>query len=247
MPTTHEDPARLFRSQRRRRHPDTAQTPRGTLVRRMQRHLPQRRVRAAYRGGRGVYVPAPGAAAQRVVVKTQVVRPRMSGHRSWKAALRHHLQYLERDGVALGGEAGHLYTRADDGRDPGGFLGRSTDDGHQFRVIVSPERGHELDLTTFTRDLMRQVAEDLGTQLDWVGVNHYDTDHPHTHVLLRGVDAEGQALYLAQHYLTEGLRARAQELATRELGWRLEPEPAHRLAPAQAPTRHRGIDMDMDR
>jgi type IV secretory pathway VirD2 relaxase len=32
---------------------------------------------------------------------------------------------------------------------------------------------------------MRQMEADLGTKLDWVAVNHYNTGHPHVHVIVR--------------------------------------------------------------
>ena len=35
---------------------------------------------------------------------------------------------------------------------------------------------------------MRRMAEDLDTTLDWVAVDHHDTGHPHTHIVLRGKD-----------------------------------------------------------
>jgi type IV secretory pathway VirD2 relaxase len=191
---------------------------------------------------RGAYVPAPAPGAQRVVVKAQVITPRMSGHRSFKAALRQHLDYVQREGVALGGDAGQLYTREAFGVEPTPFLGRSAEDPHQFRIIVSPERGDELDLTRFTRALMTQVEADVRTRLDWVAVNHYDTDHPHTHILVRGVDAEGQTLALQRGYLAQGMRYRAQEIATRELGYRLDHNPRReagrdleRAAPGRGP------------
>src|SRR5690606_20164883 len=54
--------------------------------------------------------------------------------------------------------------------------------------------------------------------LDWVAVDHFNTGHPHTHVVLRGKDERGQDLVIARDYIAHGMRARAQELATLELG-----------------------------
>ena len=53
------------------------------------------------------------------------------------------------------------------------FAARCGDDRHHFRFIVSPEdAGQMQDLRAFTRDLMGQAARDLGTELDWVAVDH---------------------------------------------------------------------------
>jgi len=198
-----------------------ARPPVGTLMARMQQHSAHR-MATGKRGWRGAYVPRPGRWAQHVVVKATVFRQQMSGYRSWTAALKQHLGYVQREGVERGGASGQMYNRDGTGIETTGFLGRSAGDRHQFRFIISAERGEDLDLTHFTRSLMQQVEDDLGTRLDWVAVNHYDTDHPHTHVLLRGVDEHGKALMIQPHYIAEGLRYRAQDVATLELGPRVE-------------------------
>jgi type IV secretory pathway VirD2 relaxase len=48
------------------------------------------------------------------------------------------------------------------------------------------------ELRPFTRSLMERMDADLGTRLEWVAVDHGDTDNPHTHVVLRGVDQTGR-------------------------------------------------------
>ncbi len=248
MPTPYTD---RLRPRLRKGREAKAKPPGGSLLGRLQRQLQRQASGWHKRSWRGVYVAAPGASAQQVVVKAAIKRPGMSGHGSWKAALRQHLDYLQREGVALGGEAGQMYTSTATGIETSGFLGRSSTDPHQFRLIVSAEAGADLDLTRFTRAFMGQVEADLGTRLEWVAVNHYDTDHPHTHILLRGTDADGQSLTIQRSYLTEGLRYRAQELATHELGPRQERTPAREVTPehvrtrALHPTRDRGMEMDL--
>lgn len=90
-------------------------------------------------------------------------------------------------------ERGALYSSFADDVDAKAFLKRGEHDRHQFRFIVSPEDGAELgDLRPFTRGLMRDLERDLGTHLDWVAVDHYDTGHPHTHIVVRGVTDDGK-------------------------------------------------------
>ena len=130
-----------------------------------------------------------------------------------------HLRYLQRDGVTRDGSPGQLYSAAADRADGRAFLDRSEGDPRQFRLIVAAEDGAELsDLRAFTRDLMRQVERDLGTGLDWVAVDHFNTAHPHTHIVIRGVDEAGENLVIAGAYLAHGIRERASELVTIELG-----------------------------
>jgi len=156
----------------------------------------------------------PGERMRRVVVKARIVRSRV-GSKGADA----HPRYLQRDGTDREGEKGRLYGAETDVADGRTFLERGREDRHQFRFIVAPEDGDRLsDLRAFTRDVMKQMEEDLGTKLDWVAVDHFNTGHPHSHVVVRGKDETGKDLIIAQDYITDGIRLRAQELATLELG-----------------------------
>jgi type IV secretory pathway VirD2 relaxase len=95
---------------------------------------------------------------------------------------------------------------------------------HQFRFIVSPEDARDLDLTDYVRELMVRVERDLGRSIEWAAVNHHDTEHPHAHVIVRGVCREGRQLRMDRAYIARGFRWSAQELATERLGPRLEAE-----------------------
>ena len=135
----------------------------------------------------------PGAARakgqRRVVIKARIVRIKAGD----AGAVRAHLRYVQRDGVTREGEPGELYDAGNDRADGKAFTERSAGDRHQFRFIVAPEDSAELaDLKPFVRDLMRQMEQDLGTRLDWVAADHFNTGHPHSHIVLRGRDDEGQ-------------------------------------------------------
>ena len=142
---------------------------------------------------------------------------------------RAHLRYIQRDGVTRDGERGALYGAERDREDGRAFLERADGDRHQFRFIVAPEDGAEYDdLRPLTRRLMAQMETDLGTRLDWVAVDHFNTGHPHTHILLRGKDERGQDLVIARDYMAHGLRERAADLVSLDLGPRTEHEIALR-------------------
>ena len=161
-----------------------------------------------------------------MIVKQRSVRAAWKGGRA-----RAHLRYVQRDGTSRDGERGHLYSAHEDRADADDFLERGKDDRHQFRFIVSPEDGAELsDLTAYTRDFMKQVEADLGTKLDWVAVNHYNTGHPHVHIIVNGRDDMGGDLVINGDYLSAGLRERASELASLELGPVTEIEQARKLS-----------------
>jgi type IV secretory pathway VirD2 relaxase len=138
-------------------------------------------------------------------------------------ALRAHIGYLGRDGVTRDGSPGKLFDAAGDDADGRAFADRCEGDRHHFRFIVSPDDAGELSsLRSFTRELMDQASRDLGTRLDWVAVDHWNTEHPHIHILVRGRADDGADLVISRDYIGSGLRARACDLVTRELGPRSE-------------------------
>lgn len=159
--------------------------------------------------------------ARRVTIKIRLVNLRQAGKRSTAS----HLRYIERDGVSREGDPGQAYGPLTDQADLNAFEERGRDDRHQFRFIVSPEDAEPLDdLRTYTRHLMIRMEADLGTRLDWVAVDHWNTDNPHTHIVLRGKDDTGKDLVIARDYIAEGMRNRASDLATEWLGPRTELE-----------------------
>ena len=164
------------------------------------------------------------SSSRRVVVKARVVRHQGRSFRS--APLSAHLSYLKREGVSRDGEKGVMFDAGSDRAGDLAFADRCKDDRHHFRFIVSPEDAGEMtDLKAFTRDLARQMEADMGTRLDWVAVDHWNTDNPHVHLLVRGVDEAGADLVISRDYISRGLRSRAEDLVSIELG----PKPEHEI------------------
>ncbi len=152
---------------------------------------------------------------RRVIIKARIVRLAGKG----VAGAAAHLRYLQRDGTTRDGAPGALYGPESDTVDATAFRARGSGDRHQFRFIVSPEDGADYDdLKPLTRRLMERVGQDLGTRLDWVAVDHFNTGHPHTHIIVRGKDHLGADLVIARDYLTSGIRERAAELVDLDLG-----------------------------
>ena len=180
--------------------------------------------------------------ARRVVVKARLVVHAKAAPGSTAA----HLRYIQRDSVTREGERGHVYSAAQDLADADAFEARVLDDRHEFRFILSPEDAEELgDLRAFTRDLMGRMEADLGTKLDWVAVDHWDTDNPHTHIVLRGVDETGADLVIARDYISHGMRGRGSELATEQLGIQTEREMRERMTREIGEERWTGLDRQL--
>jgi type IV secretory pathway VirD2 relaxase len=164
---------------------------------------------------------------RRVIVKARITKFKAGQ----LGAARAHLRYIQRDGVTPEGEPGQLYGPETDAANGTTFLDDCENDRHQFRLIVSPEDGAQLhDLKPFIRDFMAQVERDLETKLDWVAVDHYNTGQPHTHIVIRGKDDRGDDLIITKDYISHGLRMRAREFLTLELGPEIEHDMTLKLA-----------------
>src|SRR5438034_11297502 len=144
---------------------------------------------------------------------------------------------------ARGQQGARLQCRARRDRPPATLRGwQRAGDARLWKFIVSPEHAERLDLKAHTRALVSHMERDLGTRLEWVAIDHYNTDNPHVHLLVRGRDARGQALQIHPDYLKQGIRRRSQDLATQVLGYRSEREIV--LSRGQAVERLRFTDID---
>jgi Protein of unknown function (DUF3363) len=155
---------------------------------------------------------------QRVVIKVS-----FSPHRSGSGKLAAHAAYLGRDGAAREDEQGKFY---DASRDEVKDLSRdlsdwSHEDPRHFRIMIAPESASRMEyLKGYVRDVMAQMESDLGIKTEWVAVNHWNTDNPHAHIILRGRTGAGHELRIPRAYLSHGLRHQARNHATNELGER---------------------------
>ena len=162
--------------------------------------------------------------------RVAVIKARAVRHGMKRAPLSAHLTYLCRDGVTKDGDPARMFGTESDDIDHRAFAEQCAEDRHHFRFIVAPEDAGELsDMKAFTRDLMAEAERDLGTSLDWVAVDHWNTEHPHVHVIVRGRTDDDLDLVISRDYIREGMRARAQELLTLELGPRSDREIRHSL------------------
>ena len=175
------------------------------------------------RGRRAALSLASRPSGRRVVVLARIVRHR--GGRFRSAPLSKHVAYLKREGVTRDGADARMFDAASDDADTKAFAERCEEDRHHFRFTISPEDAGQLaDLRAFTRELMKDAERDLGTGLDWVAVDHWNTDNPHVHVLVRGRADDGQDLVVSRDYISKGFRARAADRVTLEMGPRSEQE-----------------------
>lgn len=167
------------------------------------------------------------AGARRVVIQAKFVR--LSG--KGMGLQRAHLSYLQRDGAGRDNERADFYNEKGEDVDGREWLEEHREDRHHFRFIVSPEDGQQLDdLKPFVRELVGQMEIDLETKLDWIAVDHHNTEHPHTHIVMSGRRDDGRDLIIPREYLSHGMRERGSAILTRELGLQTEREVSAKLA-----------------
>lgn len=155
---------------------------------------------------------------QQVAVRLTYTPNRQAGQ--WSA----HGRYLEREAASgrTGSERG--FGPDSDAVEISSTLGKwqAAGDRNLFKMIISPGEGRRIDLKEFTRDYLTQLERSLGTKLDWVAVDHYNTDDPHVHVAIRGLTDRQQELKFPREFIKGPLREIASNLATEKLGYRTE-------------------------
>lgn len=163
--------------------------------------------------GRGVFY-MPRSHNQRCIVK--IAYTKNTKTRSWAA----HGQYLQREHAQNmeGTGSGFNHLSYDINMKELLRTWQKAEDPHLFKVIVSPENGQQMNLKQHAKDLMLQMERDLKTKLEWAAIDHHNTDNPHLHILIRGIDEHGNTLLMDARYLSQGIRHRSQEIATLELG-----------------------------
>jgi type IV secretory pathway VirD2 relaxase len=136
---------------------------------------------------------------QRCAVRLTYLGNRTPGQ--WRA----HGRYLARETATESETAAAGYNRERDGIDVARELEKwqSAGDQRLWKVILSPEFGDRVDLQRLARDLVVQMEKDFGADLEWVAVTHHNTEHPHVHMVIRGVAGAGEP----RHDMEEVLRA----------------------------------------
>jgi type IV secretory pathway VirD2 relaxase len=172
---------------------------------------------------------------QRVNVKTYFFKPEKRGG---------FVNYMQQKGKGRDGAAPDLFT--ENGKDVRDAPGVEYPKEERFyKIILSPENGDRLDMEQFTKDFMKGLERDEGREFKWAGAVHYDTEHPHAHILIRGVDEDGKEVSFSRDTIRQGMRGQASRLATMELGSRTEMEIARQKEKELQADRFTRLDRDL--
>jgi hypothetical protein len=128
------------------------------------------------------------------------------------------------------------------------------EDRRYWKMIISPERGNDMkDFLGYVREVMASIERDVlteaeikaGGRLEWVGAIHDDTAHRHAHVIMRGRIGD-RDLTLNKAYLSHGIRARASEIATQHLGYRMGHDTPSRTVEQETKQRDREVEREVE-
>jgi type IV secretory pathway VirD2 relaxase len=170
--------------------------------------------------GKSTPVRRPGAARymQRAAVRMTYSRNQVAGQ--WGAYGR----YITRESATMVNPLGQAFDATGQAVNAPAVMSawQKAGDEHVFKFILSPEFGDRMDLRSYTRDVVVALERDLGTKLQWVAADHYNTDQPHVHLAVRGRDETGHTLRIPREYVRQQLRVRTSEVATKHIGLRTE-------------------------
>jgi hypothetical protein len=96
-------------------------------------------------------------------------------------------------------------------------------DKRLFKIVLSPE-DQKADFAKAAEAVIGRIERHFNGEVEWGGVIHRNTDHPHAHIIVRGRLRSGEELILPRELIRSGLREAAQRSLTFQLGPRTPEE-----------------------
>ena len=90
-----------------------------------------------------------------------------------------------------------------------------------FRVFLSPKSG-DIDLKLLTEKFVQKLERQTGYRLYWQGACHFNTAHPHAHLLINGADKRGREVWIPRDVVKTFMRGSAMGLCTEQIGYRTQ-------------------------
>ena len=89
------------------------------------------------------------------------------------------------------------------------------------RIFFSPGND-KVVLKTLATTFIKQLELQTGYTLYWLAAEHYNTAHPHVHLLINGRDKNGQDVYIAPDLVKTYMRDIARDICTSLVGSRTD-------------------------
>jgi len=186
---------------RRMKEQDSA----AALARLIRKLTPRSRGGSENKSSGGGFVKRGVDTRQKCVVKMQFSK---SG-----AAHRVQLEkYLVREGTDIDGSRAKLY-----GTDLEEYRQNMVD--KNFRIFLSPQ-SDKINLTNMAERFIKKLEQQTGYTFYWQAANHYNTAHPHAHLLINGKDKNGKEVEIPRDIVKTFMREYARDICTAQIGHR---------------------------
>jgi hypothetical protein len=121
-------------------------------------------------------------------------------------------EYLVREGTDRDGSRAKLYgTNLEEYRE--NMVDKN------FRIFLSPQ-SDKINLKDMTEKFVKKLEQQTGYTLYWQGANHYNTAHPHAHLLINGKDKNGREVEIPRDIVKTFMREYARDICTSQIGYR---------------------------
>jgi hypothetical protein len=118
--------------------------------------------------------------------------------------------YLSREGTGKDGKKAGLYGSGEEEY-------RRNMAAKNFRVFLSPQPD-KANLEVLARTFVRKIELQTGYKLYWQAAEHYNTAHPHVHLLINGRDKNGRDVFFPRDMVKAFFRETARDICTSMLG-----------------------------
>jgi len=184
-----------------------------TLAKLLRKHSSRKgKTRASFYASKGKsfsIIKKPSDIRQKCVAKMQYS----------KSGAAHKVQlekYLVREGTDIDGSRAKLY-----GTDIKEYQQNMVD--LNFRIFLSPQ-SDKVDLKDLGERFIKTLEQQTGYEFFWQGANHYNTAHPHTHLLINGKAKDGREIDFPPDIVKTFMREYARDICTSQVGSRTRAE-----------------------
>ena len=119
-------------------------------------------------------------------------------------------EYLVREGTDIDGGRAKLY-----GTDLEEYRENMVD--RNFRIFLPPQ-SNRIDLKDLTEKFVKTLEQRTGYKFYWQAANHYNTAHPHAHILINGKDQYGREVEIPRDIVKTFMREYARDICTSQIG-----------------------------
>jgi hypothetical protein len=141
---------------------------------------------------------------------------KMHYSRSLEAHKAQIFSYIGREGAGKGGKKAEVY-----GTPLGEYCKNMS--AKNFRIFISPQ-SREVKLRVLVDSFVRRLETQTGHKLYWRAAEHYNTAHPHAHIIINGTDREGKDITIDRDIVKTYMRETARDICTAMAGTRTRGE-----------------------